>query len=126
MGCSTQSVPSWSKVAMRSSGGTNFGLAGSVVTRTKSRIACFAGPSFHEANGSDGKGPCAGGPPGNCACAAARRSPDSTTGAANHESRMRRRLTTGRGMIGFMFDLPKKQIETEYRLPEPADQQNRQ
>ena len=26
IGCSTQSVPSWSKVAMRSSGGTNCGL----------------------------------------------------------------------------------------------------
>ena len=25
-GCSTHSVPSWSKVAIRSSGGTNFGL----------------------------------------------------------------------------------------------------
>src|SRR5262245_15756166 len=49
MGCSTQSVPSWSKVAIRSSGGTNLGLPCSVVTRTKSRIACFAGPSFHDA-----------------------------------------------------------------------------
>ena len=52
MGCSTHVVPSWSKVAMRSSGGTNFGLALSVVVFTKSRIACFAGPSFHEGKGS--------------------------------------------------------------------------
>src|SRR5664279_3287558 len=37
---------------MRSSGGTNFGLALSVVVLTKSRMACFAGPSFHEGNGS--------------------------------------------------------------------------
>src|SRR5271165_6936549 len=37
---------------MRSSGGTNFGLAWSVVTRTKSTMACFAGPSFHEGSGS--------------------------------------------------------------------------
>src|SRR6516165_7467582 len=37
---------------MRCSGGTNFGLERSVVTRTKSMIACFAGPSCHEANGS--------------------------------------------------------------------------
>src|SRR6185312_7371114 len=35
---------------MRSSGGTNFGLARSVVVLTKSRIACFAGPSFHDPN----------------------------------------------------------------------------
>ncbi len=47
-GCSTQSVPSWSKVAMRSSGATKFLLYWSVVTRTKSRAACLAGPAFHE------------------------------------------------------------------------------
>ena len=52
MGCSTQVVPSWSKVAMRSSGGTNFGLFLSVVVLTKSRIACFAGPSFQDGSGS--------------------------------------------------------------------------
>src|SRR5271169_271850 len=52
MGCSTHVVPSWSKVAMRSSGATNFGLLGSVVVLTKSSIACFAGPSFQEGNGS--------------------------------------------------------------------------
>src|ERR1700742_5386281 len=33
---------------MRSSGGTNFELPCSVVARTKSSIACFAGPSFHD------------------------------------------------------------------------------
>ena len=37
---------------MRSSGGTNFGLAGSVVARTKSKIACFAAPSFQEGSAS--------------------------------------------------------------------------
>src|SRR5271165_3706433 len=37
---------------MRSSGGTNFGLPLSVVVFTNSRIACFAGPSFHEGSGS--------------------------------------------------------------------------
>src|ERR1700744_542794 len=35
---------------MRSSAGTNFELPGSVVARTKSTIACFAGPSFQEAS----------------------------------------------------------------------------
>src|SRR4029453_3246346 len=37
---------------MRASGGTNFGPALSVVARTKSTIACLAGPSFHEGSGS--------------------------------------------------------------------------
>ena len=37
---------------MRSSGGTNFGLLLSVVVLAKSRMACFAGPWFHESNGS--------------------------------------------------------------------------
>ncbi len=36
---------------MRSSGGTKLLLDGSVVARMKSRIACFAGPSFQEASG---------------------------------------------------------------------------
>ena len=42
IGCSTHNVPSWSKVAMRSAGGTNCGPAASVVF-TKSTIACLAG-----------------------------------------------------------------------------------
>ena len=54
IGCSTHSVPSWSKVAMRSGGGTKLGFAWSVVARTKSRIACFAGPSFHDGRVPDG------------------------------------------------------------------------
>ncbi len=37
---------------MRSSGGTKSLLDASVVARMKSRIACFAGPSFHEASGA--------------------------------------------------------------------------
>ena len=52
IGCSTQSVPSWSKVAMRSSGGTKSGLDLSVVAFTKSTIACLAAPSFHDGSGS--------------------------------------------------------------------------
>src|SRR5260221_7800609 len=39
---------------MRSSAGTNFELPCSVVARTKSRIACFAAPSFQEASGALG------------------------------------------------------------------------
>src|SRR5271169_2102949 len=52
MGCSTHSVPSWSNSAIRSSFGTNFGLDLSVVACTKSRIAFFEAPSFHEGSGS--------------------------------------------------------------------------
>jgi hypothetical protein len=52
MGCSTHNVPSWSKVAIRASGDTKFGLDESVVALTKSTIACFAGPSFHKGSGS--------------------------------------------------------------------------
>src|SRR5262245_19083200 len=49
IGCT---VLSWSKVAIRSSGGTNLGLALSVVAFTKATIACFAGPSFQDGRGS--------------------------------------------------------------------------
>ena len=52
MGCSVHSVPSLSKVAMRSAGGTNRGLDLSVAVRTNSMIADFAGPSFQEGRGS--------------------------------------------------------------------------
>src|SRR4029079_10353337 len=48
IGCSTHSVPSWSKVAIRASVGTKLGLDGSVVAFTKFTIACLAGPSFHD------------------------------------------------------------------------------
>src|SRR6266404_1159263 len=37
---------------MRASIGTNLGLVLSVVACTKSKIACFAGPSFHDDRGS--------------------------------------------------------------------------
>src|SRR6516162_9152670 len=53
MGCSTQSVPSWSKVAMRCSGGTNCAFLGSVVACTNLLMACFAAPSFQEGSQSD-------------------------------------------------------------------------
>src|SRR5580704_976618 len=52
MGCSTHVVPSWSKVAMRSSGATKLRLFLSVVVFTKSTMAFFAGPSFHDGRGS--------------------------------------------------------------------------
>ena len=42
----------WSKVAIRCSGGTNFGLALSVVTRMNSTSAFLAAPSFQEGSGS--------------------------------------------------------------------------
>src|SRR5271155_1892006 len=43
---------------MRSSGTTKFFLDWSVVVRVKSRTACFAGPSFHEASGLTGVWAC--------------------------------------------------------------------
>src|SRR6516164_5625346 len=52
MGCSTHSVPSWSKVAMRPSCGTKLLFDWSVVVFTKLTIDCLAGPSFHEGSGS--------------------------------------------------------------------------
>ncbi|HSD49993.1 MAG TPA: hypothetical protein VLG48_01200, partial [Candidatus Methylomirabilis sp.] len=50
--CSTHFVSPWSKEAMCSAGGTNFGLPWVVVACTNVRIACLAGPSFHEGSGS--------------------------------------------------------------------------
>ena len=55
MGCSTHNVPSWSKVAMGCTGGTNFGLDLSVVVCTNAMIACLAAPSFHDGRGSVGR-----------------------------------------------------------------------
>ena len=50
-GCSHQSVPSLSKVAMRSAGRTYSGPPSVVVLRTKSRMADFTAPSFQLTRG---------------------------------------------------------------------------
>src|SRR5215831_505781 len=66
--------------------------------RTKSKIACFAGPSFHE-----GSKP----PPGVAVCAKAktgRSGPDNAGRSASVESRTRRSIPE-EGAIGCMFDL---------------------
>src|SRR5215468_1312621 len=66
---------------MRSSAETKLGLDRSVVPRTKSKIACFAGPSFH-----DGSKP----PPGVAVCAKAEtgsRGPDKAGSSASVESK---------------------------------------
>src|SRR5439155_11837224 len=52
IGCSHQSVPSLSNVAMRSSGGTKSGEPSFVTLATNSTMDCLAAPSFHEDNGS--------------------------------------------------------------------------
>ena len=52
IGCSAQSVPSLSKTATRSAGGTKSGEPGFVTLATKSTIARFALPSFQDASGS--------------------------------------------------------------------------
>ena len=51
-GCSVQSVPSWSNVAIRSAGATYFALVLVVTSLTKERMACLAGPLFHDGRGS--------------------------------------------------------------------------
>jgi hypothetical protein len=92
IGCETQVVPSWSKVAMRASGGTNCGLVLSVVALTSSMMACLAGPSFQKDSGSV------------CACAAVKRSIEgNTASAAKVESKVRRLIPEG--SISFMFGL---------------------
>jgi hypothetical protein len=65
-----------------------------MVARTKSKIACFAGPSFHD--GSNPPGVCAGAETG-------RSGPDNAGSSANVESRTRR-LIPEEGAIDFMFD----------------------
>src|SRR4029077_1315417 len=52
IGCSHQSVPSLSNVAIRSGGGTKSGEPSFVTFSTKETMACLAGPSFHEGSGS--------------------------------------------------------------------------
>jgi hypothetical protein len=52
IGCSDQSVPSLSKVAIRSPGSSQPGPPSVVAAVTKSTIACFAAPSFHDGSGS--------------------------------------------------------------------------
>ena len=48
MGCSDQSVPSLSKVAIRSEAGTKSGPPSFVTLSTNSTMALFAGPSFQD------------------------------------------------------------------------------
>src|SRR3981189_3496210 len=84
---------------MRSSGGTNVGLERSVVTRTKSTIACFAGPSFHDDSS----------PPDVvvCACAeAVKRVPDKAGSTANDASRARR-FVPKEIEVGFILIAPQ-------------------
>ena len=54
MGCSDQSVPSLSNVAIRSATGMNCGPPSVVTAVTKSMIAVFEAPAFQEGNGSAG------------------------------------------------------------------------
>src|SRR5262249_46237350 len=72
------------------------GLDRSVVTRTKSKIACFAGPSLHDGSKS----------PAIAVCASAEKETSGADNAASNasaESRARR-LTPEEGAIEFMFD----------------------
>jgi len=49
---SAYSVPSLSKTAMRSAGGTKLGEPAMVTSATKAVMECFALPSFHDGSGS--------------------------------------------------------------------------
>src|SRR4030095_10328340 len=51
-GCSAQSLPSLSKVAIRSLGGTKSGASSFVTFSTKATIAFFGAVLFHEGKGS--------------------------------------------------------------------------
>ena len=52
IGCSAQSVPSLSNMAMRSASGTKSGEPAFVTFATKATMDCLAVPSFHEGSGS--------------------------------------------------------------------------
>lgn len=52
--CSAQSVPSWSKVAIRSEMGTKLGLALVVGVFADWMMALLAAPPFQDGSGSDG------------------------------------------------------------------------
>ena len=52
IGCSDHNVPSLSKVAMRSGGGTKSGEPCLVTLSTKATMACFALPSFQDGRAS--------------------------------------------------------------------------
>ena len=54
-GCSHQSVPSLSKVAIRSGTGTKDGEPSLVTFSTKLKMLCLAGPSFQDGRGSAAK-----------------------------------------------------------------------
>src|SRR5271154_1642416 len=111
MGCSTHSVPSWSNTAIRSCGGTKLEVERSVVTRTKSRIACFAGPSFQAASGvPDGAGARVVG-----VCASALVAPRITGiagAAARSLSRGRRLGLSEDDIMAFLLSLTFEGVET--------------
>ena len=53
MGCSTHSVPSLSKTAMRSGSATKSGVPSLVTFSTKATMAAFGAVSFHDGRGSE-------------------------------------------------------------------------
>src|ERR1700742_2836207 len=112
MGCSTHSVPSWSKVAIRSSGGTNFELAWSVVARTKSRIARLAGPSFHELNESPG---------GTCVWASAGWETLANVGSHARPKSSPRRLIAYSELLDFIFNLQQFGARRPFTLENYCD-----
>src|SRR5262245_34233704 len=92
IGCSHQSVPSLSKVAMRCSGGTKSGLPSAVTLATKSVIARFVAPSFQDGSGSRDV----------CADAGAERSTPDKVGRSAKDENTKRRLTL-KGLFELIF-----------------------
>src|SRR4029450_8780703 len=96
---------------MRSSGATKFGLPFSVVTRTKSTMACFAGPSFHDGRALPDVAV--------CACAeAVSRSPEEAGSTANADRSVRRSIPKEE-IVGFMSHLPRYAIRLVIRRRSP-------
>src|SRR3954447_18680185 len=82
---------------MRSSGRTWLGLDGSVVERTKSRIACFARPSFQDGSRPSDVTVCAEAETG-------RSSPDIADSSTGAVASRPRRLIPEEGGLGFMLN----------------------
>src|SRR6476661_3202844 len=93
IGCSTQSVPSLSKVATRCSTGTKKGPPCVVTRATKSRIEAFVAPSFQDGSGSRA-----------CASAEVERSEADKIGSKTRDERRTRRSIAEEQVIGFMVD----------------------
>src|SRR5450432_2274075 len=103
MGCSAHNVPSLSKVATRSAGGTKSAEPCFVTRSTKSKMA-FLGAVLFQDGSESVTGVCSVGEAGGCASADAGRSTDNAGMAAKADS-IARRLTSKNLSSVFIFQL---------------------